>query len=441
MNATLGELVLLPTGQVDPSGTNPRKDFDPTYIAELADSIREIGQKQAGIVRPHPLSPGRYELVIGECRWRACQLAGVAFKAEIQDLSELDAMVAQGIENVQRRDLNAIEAANGYRQLLSTGVFGEGQGAVHALATKVGKSSRTIYNSLSLLKCHPDAIAGYLSGFLSEGHLVELARHEAPTQCAAVDWLRRTDECPSTRALIAWLKPAVVRPPSPEKPKPAIRKFSAQRERVETGVVQFGKDWPGVFLRGDSALAFGMRLKEALGFPQLSDIGEIERAQIEGLAHLLLSVDTGKRFAEQPKEETCFSAALASANQGDCENVTAKIAAVAEPDPPKGKVFAIRPMQVIRTVDKDGAWQGPWIVVGVRGPSLFTPKGRQALQCWTLTLCRRKETGELSTPFEQSGLWPDRAGIHWDTDTKSPLVEAIGVDSGEDVRALVEAAK
>lgn len=102
-----------------------------------------------------------------------------------------------------------------------------------------------------------------------------------------------------------------------------------------------------------------------------------------------------------------------------------------------GKVFAVRPYQTIRTSDG----QGPWIVIAVKPSGAMKPKGKKrAVECHTLTLVHRKISGGLSTPQDWPGKWADKDGIHWGLDT-DVLITVDGLDQGDDVRALVEAAK
>lgn len=96
--------------------------------------------------------------------------------------------------------------------------------------------------------------------------------------------------------------------------------------------------------------------------------------------------------------------------------------------------FPLKPTQTIRTADG----QGPYIVIGVKGPSLLTRKGKKAKQCWTLSLCLRKPSGALSTPGEHTGFWFDAKGVHWGADMKEVLTVDESADESEEVRALME---
>jgi ParB family transcriptional regulator, chromosome partitioning protein len=153
----------VPLGRIRPGSLQPRKDFAPEALRELADSIREQGIVQPLIVRERN---DHLELIAGERRWRAAQLLG---------LSEVPVIVRQAddravlelalIENLQRENLNALEEAQGYSQLIS-----QFQLTQEEVALKVGKSRAVVANSLRLLKLAP-AIQIYLrDGRLSVGH-------------------------------------------------------------------------------------------------------------------------------------------------------------------------------------------------------------------------------------------------------------------------------
>jgi ParB family chromosome partitioning protein len=146
-----GEQRLLPIAELHPSGLNPRKDFDEAELAELALSIRARGLVQPIIARPDR-QRGGYEIVAGERRWRAAQRANMHNVAVIvRDLSDLEVAEFALIENVQRTDLNPIEEAAGYTELIER--FGYTQ---EQLSESLGKSRSHVGNTLRLLKL-PDS--------------------------------------------------------------------------------------------------------------------------------------------------------------------------------------------------------------------------------------------------------------------------------------------
>jgi ParB family chromosome partitioning protein len=153
----------VPVGQVKPCAFQPRKDFPPDALRELADSIREQGIVQPLIVRPQGAN---FELIAGERRWRAAQLAGLTeVPVIVRDADDRAVLEMALIENLQRENLNAIEEALGYAQLVS-----QFQLTQELVATKVGKSRAVVANALRLLKL-PGEVQNFIrDGRLSVGH-------------------------------------------------------------------------------------------------------------------------------------------------------------------------------------------------------------------------------------------------------------------------------
>ena len=151
--------------ELEPNRDQPRKEFDPSALAELADSIAAVGVIQPLIVRPIP--GGGYQIVAGERRWRAAQSAGLTeVPVVIRELSDKEVDEIALIENLQREDLNPVEEAEGYRHLMSE--YGMTQEQV---ATRVGKSRPSVANSVRLLEL-PDSVLGMLTaGDLTVGHV------------------------------------------------------------------------------------------------------------------------------------------------------------------------------------------------------------------------------------------------------------------------------
>lgn len=145
---------------------NPRKDFADAELQELADSIKAKGLVQPIIVRPHPEDQQAFEIVAGERRWRAAQRAGVHIVPVIvRELNDKEVLELAIIENVQRADLNAIEEAGGYRDLIERFEYSQEQ-----VADIIGKSRSHVANTLRLLKL-PQSVQGYVQqGKLSAGH-------------------------------------------------------------------------------------------------------------------------------------------------------------------------------------------------------------------------------------------------------------------------------
>lgn len=142
----------------------PRRHFAEAELNELADSIRAHGVLQPILVRP--LSGGKYEIVAGERRWRAAQLAGLTeIPALVRDLDDVEILEIAIVENVQRADLNAIEEAQGYQALIDR--FGRTQ---QEIADAIGKSRPHIANTLRLLALPAEVLEMVRDGRLTAGH-------------------------------------------------------------------------------------------------------------------------------------------------------------------------------------------------------------------------------------------------------------------------------
>lgn len=161
-----GQQKIVAIDQVQPSPLNPRRDFPEAALEDLASSIRAKGLVQPLIVRPGTGANSGYEIVAGERRWRAAQLAGEhTIPVIIRNLTDGESLELAVIENVQRADLNPIEEAQGYRELIDT--FGYTQ---EDLGKIVGKSRSHLANTLRLLKL-PETVQIHLRhGALSAGH-------------------------------------------------------------------------------------------------------------------------------------------------------------------------------------------------------------------------------------------------------------------------------
>ena len=163
-NTTDNGAVTLRISEIEPNRSQPRKEFDESALADLADSIREHGVIQPLLVRPLPT--GGYQLVAGERRWRASRMAGLGeVPVVIRELSDHEAMELALIENLQRQDLNPMEEALGYRSLME-----EYQMTQEEVAKAIGKSRPAIANSLRLLALPQQVVDLIREGKLSAGH-------------------------------------------------------------------------------------------------------------------------------------------------------------------------------------------------------------------------------------------------------------------------------
>ena len=151
---------------IRPNPEQPRKAFGQEELAELAGSIRERGVLQPILVRPMPGQEKTYQIIAGERRWRAAQLAGLrAIPALVRDLADQEVMEVALIENIQRADLNALEEARGYDAMAQ-----RFQRSPDAIAKVVGKSRSHVANTLRLMRL-PAAVKEHVEqGRLSAGH-------------------------------------------------------------------------------------------------------------------------------------------------------------------------------------------------------------------------------------------------------------------------------
>lgn len=154
----------VPIDSIVPNPRQPREAFDEQSMAELAASIRQVGLLQPVVVRE--LAPNSYQLVMGERRWRACQAAGFErVPAIVRETPDTELLREALLENLQREQLNPLEEAAAYRQLLSE------FGSTHEeLAEKLGKSRSQVTNTLRLLALPPGVQRRVAAGVLSAGH-------------------------------------------------------------------------------------------------------------------------------------------------------------------------------------------------------------------------------------------------------------------------------
>lgn len=167
----------VPLGAVEVNPLQPRQHFDAASLDSLADSIRQIGVLQPIVVRETGIV-GRYEIIAGERRWRAGQIAGLdTIPAVVRAADDESSLTHALIENVHRADLNPLEEAAAYRQLI------DDFGATHSeLGRRMGRSRAAITNSLRLLSL-PVTVQRYLlEGELSAGHARALLGCEDPVE-------------------------------------------------------------------------------------------------------------------------------------------------------------------------------------------------------------------------------------------------------------------
>jgi ParB family chromosome partitioning protein len=192
----------VPVGAIEPNPYQPRVHFDEETLASLAESIEELGILQPVLVRQ--IDADSYQLIAGERRWRAAQRAGLAeipvIVRAVEDITSLEQAV---VENLHRQDLNPLEEAAAYQQLIED--FGLTQ---ESLAGRVGRSRSAVANTLRLLQLSPPIQAQLIDGRLTAGHarallgVDDVERRDALARQAVEDDLsvRRLEELARTEA-------------------------------------------------------------------------------------------------------------------------------------------------------------------------------------------------------------------------------------------------
>jgi ParB family transcriptional regulator, chromosome partitioning protein len=172
--------MLLPIDQIIPNPDQPRRRFEPGDLDDLANSIREKGVIQPLIVRPDPQDAKKFQIVAGERRWRASQMARLhELPVLLRDYDDTEVLEIAIIENIQRADLNPVEEAAGYRQLMEK--FGHTQ---EKLAEALGKSRSHIANLMRLLNLPGDVQDLLQEGKLSSGHARALITSDNASELA-----------------------------------------------------------------------------------------------------------------------------------------------------------------------------------------------------------------------------------------------------------------
>lgn len=159
-----GGSIMVNINDIEPNRDQPRKDFDEDALRELSDSIALHGVIQPLLVRP--ISDGGYQLVAGERRWRASRMAGLTeVPVFIREMSDRQVAEVALIENLQREDLNPLEEAKGYAQLMKDYSLTQEQ-----VAKSVGKSRPAVANAMRILELDEEVLEYVRSGKLSAGH-------------------------------------------------------------------------------------------------------------------------------------------------------------------------------------------------------------------------------------------------------------------------------
>lgn len=268
------ELTKLPLTDIEPDKSQPRKHFEEKPLQELANSIAEQGIIQPIIVRPSPAGGAIGHIIVaGERRWRAARIAGLTeIPAIVKELSDAQAMELALIENLQREDLDPVEEALGYKQLMDKYEYTQEQAA-----KKLSRSRSAIANSLRLLNLPDDVLDMLAQGQLSSGHAKAiLSLPEAQKQSEAAQMIveqnlnvRKAESlCKKMQ-----VKPRLVKAPA-ARPSIAAEVEISLREALGTEIKVQYKDGQGVL-----------------------NVGFYSDEQLREFANLL-----GKYVVEKPKE-------------------------------------------------------------------------------------------------------------------------------------------
>jgi ParB family transcriptional regulator, chromosome partitioning protein len=215
----------VPLASLKPGRFNPRRNFAEAQLEELAASIRERGLVQPLVVRPSPVDAESFEIVAGERRWRAAQLAALhEVPVIVRTLSDQEAVEIAIIENVQREDLNSIEEGEGYKLLM------DGHGYTQEdLAKVIGKSRSHLANTLRLLKLPEDVQELVRTGALTAGHARALIGRPDASALAA----RIVSEGLTVRQIEALVKGEGAEKPQRDKPRKDADTKAAELELSE----------------------------------------------------------------------------------------------------------------------------------------------------------------------------------------------------------------
>ena len=229
------EPVSLPLRDIEPDKSQPRKAFDEESLAALAGSIAKHGLLQPIAVRPAPA--GGWRIIAGERRWRAARMAGLTeVPVVIREVSDEQAMELALIENLQREDLDPIEEAMGYQQLMERCNFTQEEAA-----KRLSRSRSAVANSLRLLNLPDEVIEMVRQGQLSTGHakvILSLEGEELQTQAAKQVVkqglnVRQSEQLCKQLAKAPKEKPLPVRPALPDEVELALRQVLGGPVKVQ----------------------------------------------------------------------------------------------------------------------------------------------------------------------------------------------------------------
>ena len=245
-------LTELPIEWINSGPWQPRRRFDTASLSELAESIRSKGLVQPILVRPRAGAPNRYELIAGERRWRAAQMAQLhSIPAIIRSLEDEEAYELSLIENIQRADLSAVEEAEGYQQLIDS--FGYTQ---EQLSEIIGKSRSHIANLLRLLSLPREVSDMVVDGMLSMGQVRPLIGN---SDCLALarEVAKKGLSARQVEAMVSHGKRRAGSASKPNAPREKSADIKALETRAETALgLRLDIDWNEDSGKGRMAISF-----------------------------------------------------------------------------------------------------------------------------------------------------------------------------------------
>ena len=221
----------IPVGELDPNPDQPRQSFDQESIGQLADSIRDQGVLQPLLVVP--ASGGRYRIIAGERRYRASRIAGLeTVPCIVKDIDVIRQMEIALIENLQRADLNPMEAARGIQALMKQCGYTQ-----EKVSARLGKSRPAVANLLRLLSLPEEVTEMVRDGLISAGHARVLAGIRDPEEQIRLAH-RAADEGMSVRRLEQLASAAKEKPAKKRRPAPMPAELGELQEkiRLKTGL-------------------------------------------------------------------------------------------------------------------------------------------------------------------------------------------------------------
>lgn len=270
---------------ISPNPNQPRVHFDEVALEELAASIRAVGLLQPILVRPKTGKVGQFEIIAGERRWRASQLAKLTvIPALVRETDDVASVEQALVENLHRQDLTPLEEAAAYKQLLDDFAMTHEQ-----VAEKVGKTRSAITNSLRLLALPPSILQLLADGRLSGGHARALlavtdrtVQEQLARECANQNWPVRAIEEAVRQSLGREIRTTKSDKRTDSTKNSTTRNQSATISLREPGIIELEKLLSEHLATNVSIVATNGRGRVTVEFADLNDLERIYRTMTEG---------------------------------------------------------------------------------------------------------------------------------------------------------------